>query len=345
MISKKTISIETMTLRGYDVPTMAPKGGPVRCKMCGKPITVWGGTSPARAVHTVLPNQPSAYVHAGCCWYNGWEGEQRSYHAPEADFEGEKFAPVRGKAAKDGIAFSFELEAWNTATAAQMVKWGAGYGMIATRDGTVGTEWHMPSRVSLAGFKEFLQGFSAENDLSDSACGAHIHVSFPAEKYGYGDELSQFDGMQNAMDELNHYKMILFNGLRRDIAASDKAAEAIWGRTMGGYADDDMGLYHGDWLNLHTSNYQTIEWRLPHFVNAAQYLWCVAMVKEFTLELMKFLDDEQDAEKTGKKLRKIYRKYAQGKGNAQRPERNDEKDLQAYRETWEQVAEVLPIKF
>lgn len=343
MLNKKTIEISTMNLRGYDVPTMAPKGGPVRCKMCGKPVTVWGGNSPARAVHTVLPNQPSAYVHAGCCWWDGVEGRQRGYHAPEVDFEGEEFHPVRGKAAKDGILFSFELEAWNQATAAQMVKWGAGYGMIATRDGTVGTEWHMPSRVSLAGFKEFLQGFSAENDLSDVHCGAHIHVSFPAERFSRDD--SQYYGMQNAVGTLAACKNTLFDGLRRDIAASDKAAEAIWGRQMAGYARDTMWLEHGAWLNLDTRDYQTIEWRLPHFVNAAQYLWCVAMVKEFTLELMKFLDDEQDAEKTGKKLRKIYRKYAQGKGNAQRPERNDDKDLRAYRETWEQVAEVLPIKF
>lgn len=346
MLSKKTISIETITLRGYDVPTMAPKGGPVRCKMCGKPITAWGdNNNHARGVHTVLPNQPSAYVHAGCVWENGREGRQRGYHAPETDFEGEKFAPIRGKAAKDGVAFSFELEAWNRATAEQMVRWGAGYGMIATDDCTVGTEWHMPSRVSLAGFKEFLQGFSAENDLSNPACGAHIHVSFPAEKYNYGDDVGQFYGMQNAMEVLNHYKMILFNGLRKDIACDRTAAAGIWGRTMGGYADNDMGLYHGDWLNLHTNDYQTIEWRLPHFVNAAQYLWCVAMIREFTLELMKFLDKKQDAEHTGKKLRKIYRKYAQGKGNAQRPERNDEKDLQAYREIWEHAEQVLPIKF
>lgn len=345
MTSTKTISVETMNLRGYDVPTIAPKGGPVRCKMCGKPITVWGGNDPARGIHTVLPNQPSAYVHAGCCWWNGGEGAQRSYHAPEVDFEGDKFNPVRGKAAKDGIAFSFELEAKNVATAAQMVKWGASYGMIATSDGTVGTEWHMPSRVSLAGFKEFLIGFSAENDLSDDACGAHIHVSFPAEKYSW-DGINQNDGMWNVNRKLCGYKMELFDGLREDIAASDEAAKAIWGRAIGGeWSSDTMHLVHGAWLNLSTRNYQTIEWRLPHFDNAAQYLWCVAMVKEFTLELMKFLDDEQDAEKTGKKLRKIYRKYAQGKGNAQRPERNDEKDLRAYRETWAQVAEVLPIKF
>ena len=276
-------------------------------------------------------------------WENGREGRQRGYHAPETDFEGEKFNPIRGKAAKDGIAFSFELEAWNTATAEQMVKWGAGYGMIATRDGTVGTEWHMPSRVSLAGFKEFLQGFSAENDLSDVHCGAHIHVSFPAERFSRDD--SQYFGMQNAVSTLTLFQNSLFDGLRRDIAASDIAAKAIWGRQMAGYARNTMYLKHGAWLNLNTKDFQTIEWRLPHFVNAAQYLWCVAMIKEFTLELMKFLDDEQDAEKTGKKLRKIYRKYAQGKGNAQRPERNDEKDLRAYRETWAQVAEVLPIKF
>lgn len=345
MTSTKTISVETMNLRGYDIPTIAPKGGPVRCKMCGKPITVWGDNdNPARAVHTVLPNQPSAYVHAGCVWADGIEGYQRGYHNPETDFEGKKFAPVRGKAAKDGIAFSFELEAWNQATADQMVRWGAGYGMVATSDCTVGTEWHMPSRVSLAGFKEFLQGFSAENDMSHNACGAHIHVSFPAEKYSWSGR-DQHDGMWSANRKLNANKLDLFNGLRRDIAVSDKAARAIWGRQMAGYADNSMDLIHGDWLNLDTNDYQTIEWRLPHFVNAAQYLWCVAMVKEFTLELMKFLDDEQDAEKTGKKLRKIYRKYAQGKGNAQRPERNDEKDLRAYRETWAQVAEVLPIKF
>lgn len=345
MINTKTISIETMNLRGYDVPTMAPKGGPVRCKMCGKPITVWGDDeNPARGIHTVLPNQPSAYVHAGCCWWNGVEGRQRGYHAPETDFEGQEFNPVRGKAAKDGILFSFELETENVASAEQMVKWGAGYGMIATHDGTAGTEWHAPSCGSLAGRKEFFIGFSAENDMTTDNCGAHIHVSFPAEKYSW-NEHSQRDGMRNANRELNSNKTELFGGLRRDIAASDKAARAIWGRQMGGYADNDMGLYHGDWLNLHTHDYQTIEWRLPHFVNAAQYLWCVAMIKEFTLELMKFLDDEQDAEKTGKKLRKIYRKYAQGKGNAQRPERNDSKDIEAYRETWAQVAEVLPIKF
>lgn len=344
MISKKTVEISTMNLRGYDVPTMAPKGGPVRCKMCGKPITVWGDNdNPARAVHTVLPNQPSAYVHAGCCWWNGVEGRQRGYHAPETDFEGEEFRPVRGKAAKDGILFSFELEAWNEATAEQMVKWGAGYGMIATRDGTCGTEWHAPSCGSLAGRKEFFIGFSAENDLSDPACGAHIHVSFPAERFSWTEE--QERGMEQAVQTLIANKWKLFDGLRQDIAHDNTAAAGIWGRTMGGYADNDMGLYHGDWLNLHTNEYQTIEWRLPHFVNAAQYLWCVAMVKEFTLELIKFLDDEQDAEKTGKKLRKIYRKYAQGKGNAQRPERNDSKDLDAYRETWAQVAEVLPIKF
>lgn len=345
MTSTKTISIETMNLRGYDVPTMAPKGGPVRCKMCGKPITVWGDNdSPARGIHTVLPNQPSAYVHAGCCWADGVEGAQRGYHAREVDFEGEEFAPVRGKAAKDGILFSFELEAWNEATAEQMVKWGAGYGMIATRDGTCGTEWHAPSCGSLAGRKEFFIGFSAENDMSHPACGAHIHVSFPAEKYSWS-MVNQEDGMWSANRRLYRDKTKLFDGLRRDIARDDKAAEAIWGRQMAGYADNSMDLMHGDWLNLDTRNYQTIEWRLPHFVNAAQYLWCVAMVREFTLELMKFLDNEQDAWKTGIKLRKIYRKYAQGKGNAQRPERNNPEDIEKYRGIWEHAAKVLPLKF
>lgn len=344
MKSTKTISIETMTLRGYDIPTIAPRGGAVRCKMCGKVIDVWGDNdSPARGIHTVLPNQPSAYVHAGCCWENGVEGWQRGYHAPEVDFEGEKFQPVRGKAAKDGILFSFELETENVATAEQMVKWGAGYGMIATHDGTAGTEWHAPSCGSLAGRKEFFIGFSAENDMTTDNCGAHIHVSFPAERFSWTDE--QEYGMETAVQTLIANKQELFDGLRRDIAHDDTAATGIWGRTMGGYADDDMGLYHGDWLNLHTRNYQTIEWRLPHFHDAAQYLWCVAMIKEFTLELISFLDEKQDAERTGKKLRKIYRKYAQGKGNAQRPERNDPEDLEKYREIWEHAERVLPIKF
>lgn len=344
MKNVKTISIETMNLRGYDIPTISPRGGAIRCKMCGKVIDMWGDNNdPARGVHTVLPNQPSAYVHAGCAWEDGEEGQQRGYHNPETDFEGEKFQPIRGKAAKDGVAFSFELETWNRATAEQMVKWGAGYCMIATYDGTVGTEWHMPSRVSLAGFKEFLQGFSAENDLSDPACGAHIHVSFPAERFSMMEE--QEYGMEQAVQTLIANKWKLFDGLRKDIAHDNTAAAGIWGRTMGGYADNDMGLYHGDWLNLHTRNYQTIEWRLPHFHDAAQYLWCVAMIKEFTLELVKFLDEKQDAEHTGKKLRKIYRKYAQGKGNAQRPERNNPEDLEKYREIWEHAERVLPVKF
>lgn len=344
MKNVKTISIETMTLRGYDVPTIAPRGGAVRCKMCGKVIDVWGdNNNPARGVHTVLPNQPSAYVHAGCAWWHGVEGRQRGYHAPETDFEGEKFHPVRGKAAKDGILFSFELETRNTATAEQMVKWGAGYGMIATYDCTCGTEWHAPSCGSLAGRKEFFIGFSAENDLSDPACGAHIHVSFPAERFSRDD--SQYFGMQNAVATLTACKNTLFDGLRQDIAHDNTAAAGIWGRQMAGYARDTMWLEHGAWLNLDTKEWQTIEWRLPHFHDAAQYLWCVAMVKEFTLELVKFLDNEQDEEKTGKKLRKIYRKYAQGKGNAQRPERNNPEDLKKYREIWEHAERVLPIKF
>lgn len=343
MTSTKTISIETINLRGYDVPTMAPKGGPVRCKMCGKPITVWGDNEdPARGIHTVLRNQPSAYVHAGCCWYEGIPGALRPYGSGEYDFEDKPFPPVRGKAAKDGLLFSFELESNNRMTAEQLVKWGAEHQIIGTEDCTVEQESHRITSASLCGMKEFLTGFSAEMDMTTDNCGAHIHVSFPAERFS-ADGKNQWLGMMKAIETLNKNKFDLFDGLRKDIETSEIAAKAIWGRSFGEWSENDMELVHGSWLNVNRLN--TIEWRLPHFVTPAQYLWCVAMVKEFTLELIKFLDNKQNAEKTGKKMRKIYRKYAQGKGNAQRPERNDDKDLDAYCKTWEQVAEILPIKF
>lgn len=344
MISKKTIEISTMNLRGYDVPTMAPKCGPVRCKMCGKPITVWGDdNNPARGIHTELRNQPSAYVHAGCCWYEGVPGALRPYDEDAADFSGTNFPPVRGKTAKDGILYGFAFESNNRMNAEQLVKWGAEHQLIGI-DFIGGQETRRRASASLCGLKEFLVGFGSDMDMATDNCSARVNVSFPAEQFSRTGD-NQGEGMYNCSMNLEVNKERLFGGLLRDIEASETAARAIWGRTFGEWADNDMTLGYGSWLNLETRGRATIEWRLPHFHDAAQYLWCVAMIKEFTLELISFLDEKQDAEKTGKKLRKIYRKYAQGKGNAQRPERNDEKDLQAYRETWEQVAEVLPIKF
>jgi hypothetical protein len=125
------------------------------------------------------------------------------------------------------------------------------HGYLRAYDCTVSDEYKSPIYLSLAALQEALPTLEQLKDLVDDCCGTHIHVDCPV-----------YDSV------LTHYFQ-LFTPLLDHLETHLEETKRFWGR------------WPYTFLSV-ASHYGTLEFRLPHFQGAEQYLWVVQFCRAVT---------------------------------------------------------------
>ena len=118
------------------------------------------------------------------------------------------------------------------------------YGFLRTDDKTVDAEYKSPIYQSLAAFEPVLPAFQRLGNLVDRCCGTHIHISCPRKCW------------------VPLHAGSIFGPLRKHWADHPQETLAFWGR--------NEAPCRGNILT--DTRYNTVEFRLPRFRSAAQYL-------------------------------------------------------------------------
>ncbi|HEY7419234.1 MAG TPA: hypothetical protein VH593_28890 [Ktedonobacteraceae bacterium] len=117
------------------------------------------------------------------------------------------------------------------------------HGYLRTNDCSVLDEYKSPRYRGLTAFQEVLPTLESLKDLVDRCCGTHIHIDCP---------------IQSLVD--THHGP-LFSPLDGYLSAHQKETEQFWGRWS-----------HYGLLIRTKTRYETLEFRLPRFRSAGQYL-------------------------------------------------------------------------
>lgn len=220
----------------------------------------------------------------------------------------------------NGFTYGFEFEIIPASLASHALLISRDFRMIATDDGSLpigGIEFKTPVYDSLHGVKQIFRTV-ADNQITnyetDRCCGTHVHI-------GHVDRYTP------------HTRNIIINNIRELVKplgeylkTNKEECEAVFGRYFTYYAnfkDDTTYNNHESWINL--ENDTNIEFRLCKMVTPEQYFFCVCMIKDMFTTMLDFAEGKITLEKSQKKLIKIFQKYANGKANCQRPERNTNK--------------------
>lgn len=175
-------------------------------------------------------------------------------------------------------SFSVEFEIHGPRAACDRALALLGCGYLRTSDGTVSDEYKSPIYCSLSAFRAHLPVLNQLRDLVDHCCGTHLHVGFaPSVQYTLQDlQKDIFDPLLRHLGDHVHY------------------TEGFWGRYFCEYAD--FSFYDNyPWLRFPTC-YNTLEYRLPRFQDATQYLEVVRFCRRTTYFLQQQL---QTLEKLG----------------------------------------------
>lgn len=153
------------------------------------------------------------------------------------------------------------------------------HGFIRTYDATVDDEYKSPIYCSLQAFRKPLEVLDSLKDLVDDRCGTHLHIGC---EQGY---------------ELHEIRHDVFEPLIDYLQAHEQQTIAFWGRTFCSYAR--ASLANGDrhvCFNV-AGHYPTVEFRLPRFRSASQYMRVLRFCRETTASLSKSLDPYQTSYK------------------------------------------------
>lgn len=216
------------------------------------------------------------------------------------------------KEKKHGLTIGFELECVPKSRTGYLSMISEIYKLVPTEDSSLpedGVEFNTPVYQNMSGLKQMFRTFERYADFSHRDCGHHINVGHT----GIGS---------NEMYAIRRAGRMLFLPLLNELRSNSADTKRVFGRDFSFYCNDNMDLCgHQTWLNLANNN--RIEFRLAKFVDSTQYMWLAFMCREITEAIYKdFIVDGKDPAKLGKKIVKIYRKYADGKATCQRPERN-----------------------
>jgi hypothetical protein len=181
-----------------------------------------------------------------------------------------------GKPSKHTPPFSVEFEVaapcytllWRLDRALILVK----YGFLRTEDDSVDCEYKSPIYQSLRSFYRPLGVMQTLRDLVTDWCGTHLHVT-----------LYQKMRLQPIQQEV-------FAPLLACLANNPGETQVFWGRTLCKHAQVSSATRYAC-FNLMSSN-ETIEYRLPRFCSAEQYL----RVVRFCLQMTTYLDTCLDPE-------------------------------------------------
>ena len=121
-------------------------------------------------------------------------------------------------------------------------------GFTPCYDSSVTIEWKSPIFQSFLGFKGLCKTIET---IDVEHGGSHVHVSVVRK------------------DLFKHYYNEIFYPLAEYLNNSDLTS--VWGREENEYSELPGKPYERySWVNVQT-NYRTLEWRLPKFMNAEQY--------------------------------------------------------------------------
>ena len=115
------------------------------------------------------------------------------------------------------------------------------HGYLRTADESVEDEYKSPRYLGLAAFQEVLPVLDSLKDLVDSCCGTHIHIDCPVQA------------------QVQNHAQALFAPLVTYLSTHPSQTARFWGRSS------------VEVVRTHT-RYDTIEFRLPRFRTAEQYL-------------------------------------------------------------------------
>lgn len=293
-----------MLVNGIFVEAERPRKG-TKCAFCGEQIADFD------FVKTSTNHQTVCYVHSDCL-------RMHSYHETFYTPNGNKlplFDNTRKATAKEQIIYTPEVEFndryenWSDAKKAAFV---AQFKMYLEHDCTVGAEGHVCSAINFHGLYEWYANLEKWVNMETENCGHHMNFSW----YGMKAE---------DVRKIKRNANILFHPVEVWMRNNPEQVEKIFGRNFAHWAKDDGQYIHGSWLNLDncwTDKEARVEYRLPHFVNAKQIVWCAFMLKNWTKELRSYCKGEQDERKTANNILKHIEKAANGKALYQRPERN-----------------------
>ena len=141
------------------------------------------------------------------------------------------------------------------------------YSYIRTDDATVSDEYKSPIYHSLSAFRSHLSLLDALRGLVDERCGTHLHVGFSPDLSGNLLTLSD----------------AVFSPLACYLRTHPDETERFWGRFFCTYATSTTRTYY-PWVRILTP-YDTLEYRLPRFRRAWQYVEVVRFCRRMTAYL------------------------------------------------------------
>lgn len=201
----------------------------------------------------------NTFLNCYLCWHCG---TQKPYATPNT--------LLIGQPQKRLPAFSFEYEVarpvdkpYEVVQRAQVL---LKYGFQRTGDGSVDDEYKSPIYQNLRAFRTLLPILHELRDLVTDSCGTHLHVACQHKT------------------QLHSIHAEVFSRLLTHMLAHQEETIAFWGRSFGQYATPfNTNRYHC--FNL-DGTHPTLEFRLPRFRDAAQYL----RVVKFARTVVAFLD-------------------------------------------------------
>lgn len=219
---------------------------------------------------------------------------------------------------KHGITIGYELECipygeveYNSMISSQ-------YQLLPTSDCSLddgGVEFKTPIYYSTNGQKQMLRTLVKYADFKNPSCGQHINI-------GHVDYINE-----ETIQDIIFEQSSIFDPLGEYLCQNSEACIKVFGRWFNDYAEYYLGMnYESHYAFISLGKKNCIEFRLSKLMEVNQYFWLTCMCKEMVECIIKnFIlksTSHEDAEKTGRKLVKIFQKYEQGKATCQRPERN-----------------------
>ncbi len=131
------------------------------------------------------------------------------------------------------------------------------YSFLRTEDSSVGDEYKSPIYQSAAAFKSVLPLLQRLGNLVDDCCGTHIHISCPRKQW------------------VRQHAQAIFEPLLHHWATHQNETLAFWGRCHAP-CKGDVAV---------STRYDTVEFRLPRFRSAAQYLAVVCYCRHAVMIL------------------------------------------------------------
>ncbi len=147
------------------------------------------------------------------------------------------------------------------------------HGFIRTYDSTVDDEYKSPIYCSLKAFRKPLMVLDSLRDLVNERCGTHLHVGCAQH------------------DTLYSMRQAVFEPLVEYMQAHEQQTTAFWGRFFSPYACTTLA--NGERHVCFNVGYRhpTIEFRLPRFRSAEQYVRLLRFCRETTAFISETLDE------------------------------------------------------